>query len=83
MKGVFMPAEDDLIVWSSRLDGKYTVKVIWIAPNRGELSIADDTTVLHREPVSVSSKSEFGLGVGEIAAWQEAAIVFVDKLEQS
>ena len=78
-----MPAEDDLIVWSSRLDGKNTVKVIWIAPNRGELSIADDTTVLHREPVSVSSKSEFGLGVGEIAAWQEAAIAFVDKLEQS
>ena len=78
-----MPAEDDLIVWSSRLDGKYTVKVIWIAPNRGELSIADDTTVLHREPVSVGSKSEFGLGVGEIAAWQKAAIAFVDKLEQS
>ncbi len=78
-----MPGEDELIVWSSRLDGKYNVKVIWIAPNRGELSIADDTKVHHREPVSVSSKSEFGLGVGEIAAWQEAAIVFVDKLEQS
>jgi len=78
-----MPEEDELIVWSSRLDGKYEVKVIWIAPNRGELSIADDTTVLHLEPVSVSSRSEFGLGVGEIAAWQEAAIAFVDKLEQS
>jgi hypothetical protein len=78
-----MPEEGELIVWSSRLDGKYNVKVIWIAPNRGELSIADDTKVLHREPVSLSSKSEFGLGVGEIAAWQEAAIVFVDKLEQS
>ena len=78
-----MPREDGLIVWSSRLDGKYNVKVIWIAPNRGELSIAEDTTVLYREQVSVSSKSEFGLGVGEIAAWQEAAIAFVDKLEQS
>jgi len=78
-----MPGEDELIVWSSRLDGKYNVKVIWIALNHGELSIADDTTVLYREPVSVSSKSEFGLGVGEIAAWQEAAISFVDKLEQS
>ena len=78
-----MSAADDLIVWSSRLDGKYTVKVIWIAPNRGELSIADDTTLLYREPVSVSSKSEFGLGVGEIADWQETAIAFVDKLEQS
>jgi hypothetical protein len=82
MKGVFMSTEDELIVWSSTLDGKYTVKVIWIAPNRGELSIADEATVLHREPVSVSSPSEFGLGVGEIASWQEAAIAFVDKLEQ-
>ena len=78
-----MPAEDDLIVWSSRLDGNYAVKVIWIAPNHGELSIADDTTVLYREPVGVSSKSDFGLGVGEIAAWLDAAIAFVDKLEQS
>ncbi|MGA8728191.1 MAG: hypothetical protein WB608_05515 [Terracidiphilus sp.] len=78
-----MPAEDELIVWSSRLDGKYNVKVIWIAPNRGELSIADDTTELHRETVRVSSKSEFGLGVGEIAAWQDAAIAFVDMRERS
>jgi len=78
-----MSTEDELIVWSSTLDGKYTVKVIWIAPYRGELTIADEATVLHREPVSVSSNSEFGLGVGEIASWQEAAIAFVDKLEQS
>jgi|HubBroStandDraft_6_1064221.scaffolds.fasta_scaffold488482_3 hypothetical protein len=49
MKGVFLPAEDDLIVWSSRLDGKYNVKANWIAPNHGELSIADDTTVLYSE----------------------------------
>jgi hypothetical protein len=74
--------QDEVVVWSSRLDGKYEVKVIWTAPNTGELSIADDTTVLHREPVSVSSKSEFGLGVGEIAEWQEIAIRFVDDLEQ-
>ncbi len=78
-----MPGEDELIVWSSRMDGKYNVKVIWIAPNHGELSIADDTTVLHAQPVSVSSKSEFGLGAGEIAEWRETAIAFVDKLEQS
>jgi len=43
--------QDEVVVWSSRLDGKYEVKVIWTAPNTGELSIADDTTVLHREPV--------------------------------
>lgn len=32
-----MSEEDDLTVWSSMLDGRFTVKVIWIAPYRGEL----------------------------------------------
>jgi hypothetical protein len=40
-----MPTEDELIVRSSMLDGKYTVKVIWTAPYRSELTIADDATV--------------------------------------
>jgi hypothetical protein len=31
----FYAADDDLIVWSSRSDGKYNVNVIWIAPSRG------------------------------------------------
>ncbi len=42
----------------------------------------DEATVLYREPVSVNSNSEFGLGVGEVAEWQEAAFAFVDKLQQ-
>ncbi len=76
-----MPTEDELIVWSPTLVGRYTVKVMWIAPYRGKLSIADEATVLHREPVSLSCNSEFGLDVGEVASWQDAAIAFVDKLQ--
>lgn len=78
-----MPTEDELIVWSSTLDGRYTVKVIWTASYRGELSIADEATVLRREPVTLSCNSKFGLDVREVASWQEAAIAFVDKLQQS
>lgn len=77
-----MSTHDEVVVWSSRLDGKYDVKVIWTAPNAGELSISDDVAVLHREPVTVSSKSELDLEVGEVASWQEIAIRFVDELEQ-
>jgi hypothetical protein len=46
-----VPAEDEFTVWSSMLDGKFTVKVIWTAPYRGELTIAEGDKVLHREPV--------------------------------
>ena len=55
------------------LDGRYTVKVIWAAPYRGELTIANGAAMLHREPVSLSCNSEFGLDVGEVASWQDAA----------
>jgi hypothetical protein len=78
-----MPTEDELIVRSSMLDGKYTVKVIWTAPYPSELTIADEATVRHREPVSLSCNSEFGLDGGEVISWQDAAIAFVDKLQQS
>lgn len=77
-----MSTQDEVVVWFSRLDGKYDVKVIWTAPNTGELSISDDATVLHREPVTVSSKSELDLEVGEVASWQEIAIRFVGELQQ-
>ncbi len=35
-----MSTEDEVTIWTSTLDGKYTVKVIWIAPYRCELTIA-------------------------------------------
>lgn len=78
-----MPTEDKLIVWSSTLDGRYTVKVIWTEPYRGELSIADEAIVLHREPVNLAYNAQFGPDVDDVASWQEAAIAFVDKLQQS
>lgn len=78
-----MPAEDELIVWSSMLDGKFTVKVTRIAPYRGELTIAEGNHVLHREDVLLSFDALFGPDVADLASWQEAAITFVDKLQQS
>jgi hypothetical protein len=78
-----MPTEDELIVWSSTLDGKYTVKVIRTALYRGELSIADGATVLHRESVTLSYDALFGPDMDDVASWHEAAIAFVDKLQES
>lgn len=73
-----MPKDDDLIVWSSMLDAKYTIQVTRTAPYRGELTIADGTNVLHREFVDLSFDALFGPDVADVASWQEAAIRFVD-----
>ena len=78
-----MPTEDELIVWSSMLDGKYTVKVIWTAPYCGELTIANGAAVLHREPLNLAYNAQFGPDVDDVASWKESAMAFVDKLEQS
>jgi hypothetical protein len=83
MKEGFIPTEVELTVWSSMLDGEFTVKVIWSAPYRGELTIADEATVLQREPVSLAYNAQYGPDGDDVAAWQEAAIAFVDKLDQS
>jgi hypothetical protein len=76
-----MPQQDDLTVWSSVLDGRFTIKVIWIAPYRGKLTIADEVTVLYREPVTLSYNAQFGPDVDDVLSWQDSAIAFVDKLQ--
>jgi hypothetical protein len=76
-----MPKEDDLIVWSSMLDNRYTVTVTRVAPYRGELTIADGDNVLHRKTVLLSFNALFGPDVADVAAWQEAAMTFIDKLQ--
>jgi len=78
-----MSQQDDSTVWSATLDGKYTVKVLWIAPYRGELAIAEGDAVLYREPVSLSYNAQFGPDAEDVLSWQESAVAFVDKLRQS
>jgi hypothetical protein len=77
-----MYADDELIVWSSKLDNKYTVEVTRTELYHGELTIADGATVLHREPVCLSFDALFGPDVADVAEWQEIAIAFIDKLQQ-
>lgn len=78
-----MPRNDELIVWSSMLDDKYTVAVTRTAPFRGELTIAEGEQVLHRESVGLSFDAPFGPDIADVAEWQELAISFIDKHQQS
>ena len=78
-----MPTDDELIVWSSMLDNKFTVEVTRTAPYRGELTIRNGEETLYREPVGLSFDALFGPDVSDVAEWQAIAISFVDKPAQS
>jgi hypothetical protein len=78
-----MPIDNDLIVWSSMLDGKYTVEVTRTAPYRAELTIADGRNVLHRQPVGHCFDALFGPDLDDVHSWQATAIRFVDDLRKS
>jgi hypothetical protein len=78
-----MPTNDEHIVWSSMLDNKYIVEVSRTAPYHGELTIKVGDETLHREPVDLSFDALFGPDVADVAEWQEIAIAFIDKLQQS
>lgn len=69
-----MPAEDELTVCSSMLDGKFTVKVIRTEPFRGELTTANGGTMLLCKPGSLAYNAQFGPDVDDVASWQDAAI---------
>lgn len=58
------------------------MKVTRTAPCRGELTIADGTTVLHRESVGLSYDALIFPDVTDAASWQEIAIKVVDNLQQ-
>jgi hypothetical protein len=78
-KGDAMPENDELMVWSSMLDNKFTVQVARAAPYRGELTITDGEKTPHREPVGLSFDALFGPDVADVAEWQEIAIAFVEQ----
>jgi hypothetical protein len=81
-EGLSMSTEDENKVWSSTLDGRYTVKVARTAHYHGELTIADEQNVLYRQAVGLSYNSLFGPDVDDVATWQEIATKFVDNLQR-
>ncbi len=74
--------EDELIVWTSTLDRKYTIAVTRTELYHGELTIAEGTTLLHRQPVFLAFDALFGPDETDVAEWQDIALAFVDNLPQ-
>lgn len=66
------------VVWKSTLDGRYEVAVTRTASFQGELTLSEAGQVLFRQPVGLMYGAIFGPDVGDVEAWQEIAVYFVD-----
>lgn len=75
--------DDEHLVWTSLLDGRYTVAVRRIRPYHGELTITEGDRVQLREEVGLSFDALFGPDVSDVAAWQRVALRFVDGRTES
>lgn len=76
-------SEHRLLVWWSRLDGRYLVEVDRIdgTADRALLRVfdhADTERELLREPVRLAYGARFGPDLEDLAAWQSRAVTFVD-----
>ena len=72
---------NDAQVWTTILDARFTITVNRTAPFRGELTIADDDKVLHREPVDLAYDAQFGPDVDDVELWQNKAFRFAIALD--
>lgn len=66
------------IVWESKLDGKYDVRVVRLGAYRGKLTISTSSTELTAFDVGLSYDAQFGPDAGDVSDWAEKAIAFID-----
>ena len=72
----------DTEIWTSVLDGRYTVAVHRLGPYRGELTLRDGNRLIHRRKVTLMYGAIFGPDVVDVSAWQDIATAVVDGLNE-
>jgi hypothetical protein len=60
------------------LDHRYRVTVTRTASYQGELTIAEDEVVLHKQTVGLMYNALFGPDIDDVRSWQERAVNFID-----
>lgn len=66
------------VIWGGWLDDRYRVEVNRKGPDTGELTIAEDGEVLHREDVGLAYGAQFGPDAEDAEAWMEKTEAIVD-----
>lgn len=70
-------------VWSSVLDGRYTVEVIEQEIGQPRLVIRDDANgskIIHVEETHWDYEPRWGADISDVTRWQERAVAFIDGL---
>lgn len=67
------------IIWESKLDNKYDIRVERVAPYEGELVISEDGKMLTIQQVTISYDAKFGADINDIREWERSCIDFIDK----
>lgn len=74
--------ETSELIWQSRLDDRYEIKVARKGEYVGELTIADGDAILLTEEVGLMYGAPFGPDASDVWDWQQRAMEFVDALEE-
>lgn len=78
-------SDERQVIWSDRLDGRYTCEVRRIDGSRGELIVWDDqaSSALFRKEVGLSYGAQFGPDADDLSLWRDEVVEFIDSRETS
>lgn len=66
------------VIWESKLDKKYDIRVERVAPYEGELVICEGDKMLTIKNVTIAYDAKFGPDISDVTDWQNFAIDFID-----
>lgn len=69
---------EEMIIWESKLDGVYDVKVIRETSIKGFLVIDKGSNRIYSKEVYLSYGATFGPDMEDVALWQNQAANFID-----
>lgn len=66
------------VIWESKLDNKYDIRVERVAPYEGELVISEGDKMLTIKQVTLTYDAKFGPDINDIREWERSCINFID-----
>lgn len=66
------------VIWESKLDDKYDIRVERVAPYEGELVISEGDKILTIKQVTLTYDAKFGPDINDIREWERSCINFID-----
>ena len=69
---------EEMVIWESRLDNKFDVRVIRESASKGNLVVELNGDRLYSKEVYLSYGATFGPDISDIGDWQKTAADYID-----